>query len=420
MEYGCIGERLGHSFSAEIHRALADYQYEIREIAPDALDEFMIKRDFHGINVTIPYKERVIPHLDEIDEMARAVGAVNTIVNRDGRLCGYNTDVYGMTRLIKRIGLELAERKVAILGTGGTSRTAHAVAEMLGAREILTVGRCAREGAIDYDTLSRCHGDVEILINTTPCGMFPYPNGNERIAATAVDVSRFPQLCGVVDAVYNPLRTRLILEAKARGIAAEGGLFMLVAQAVRACEIFLGRDLPANTCERVFTQILRQKENIVLIGMPACGKTTVGGMLAETLGRELVDADALIEERAGMRIPEIFEREGETAFRDLESRVIEEQIADRNGLIVATGGGAILRECNLNALRRNGWLCFLDRPLEALCPTSDRPLASTVAAIEARYRERYAKYCAAADCRIDAVGTPDSVVSAIRKELDLI
>lgn len=417
MEYGCIGEHLGHSFSAQIHPLLADYQYEIREIAPDALDKFMTERDFCGINVTIPYKERVIPHLDEIDDMARAVGAVNTVVNRAGRLCGYNTDVYGMTRLIERIGLRLGGKKVAILGTGGTSRTANAVARMLGAGEILTVGRSGREGVIDYDTLYRLHADVEVLINTTPCGMFPYPNGSARIAAVAVDVSRFPRLCGVVDAVYNPLRPRLVLDARARGIAAEGGLFMLVAQAVRACEIFLGKDLPKDTCERVFSLILRQKENVVLIGMPSCGKTTVGGLLAEALGRELVDVDALIEARAGRSIPEIFERDGETAFRDLESWVIEEEIADRNGLIVATGGGAILRQCNLDALRRNGCLFFLDRPLEALCPTSDRPLASSAEAIRARYHERYAKYCAAADCRIDAAGDPDSVVAAIRKEL---
>lgn len=420
MEYGCIGEHLRHSFSAEIHRELADYQYEIREIAPDALDAFLTERSFCGINVTIPYKERVIPHLDEIDGMARAVGAVNTIVNRDGRLCGYNTDVYGMTRLIERIGLDLGGKKVAILGTGGTSRTARAVADRLGAATVLTVGRSARKGVIDYDTLYRLHADTEILINTTPCGMFPYPNGNERIAAAAVDVSRFPRLCGVVDAVYNPLRTRLILDAQARGIAAEGGLFMLVAQAVRACEIFLGKDLPSDTCERVFMRILREKENLVLIGMPASGKTTVGGLLAQMSGRPLVDSDGLIVRAAGKSISDIFAQEGEGAFRDLESRVIEEEIADRNGLIVATGGGAILRERNLDALRRNGRLYFLDRPLEALCPTDDRPLASTADAIRARYEERYGRYLAAADCRIDASGSPEAVADAIRKEFHLL
>lgn len=419
MEYGCIGEHLRHSFSAEIHRELADYQYEIREIAPDALDAFLTERPFCGINVTIPYKERVIPHLDEIDGMARAVGAVNTIVNRDGRLCGYNTDVYGMTRLIERIGLDLGGKKVAILGTGGTSRTARAVADRLGAATVLTAGRTAREGVIDYDTLYRLHADTEILINTTPCGMFPYPNGHDGIVAAAVDVSRFPRLCGVVDAVYNPLRSRLILDAQARGIAAEGGLFMLVAQAVRACEIFLGKDLPSDTCERVFMRILREKENLVLIGMPASGKTTVGGLLAQMSGRPLVDSDELIVRAAGKSISDIFASEGETAFRDLESRVIEEEIADRNGLIIATGGGAILSESNLDALRRNGRLYFLDRPLEALCPTDDRPLASTADAIRARYEERYGRYCAAADCRIDASGSPEAVADAIRKEFHL-
>ena len=419
MEYGCIGEHLSHSFSAEIHRELAGYSYEICEVASDALDAFLTERRFRGINVTIPYKERVIPHLSEIEETARAIGAVNTIVNRDGKLCGYNTDFYGMQRLIEHIGLSLLEKKVAVLGTGGTSRTARAVASALGAGCVLSVGRRAGEGVIDYETLYRDHADVEILINTTPCGMYPYPNGNETIAAAAVDVSHFPNLCGVVDAVYNPLRSRLVLDAKARGISAEGGLYMLVAQAVRACEIFLDHPLPADTCDRVYHRILREKENIVLIGMPASGKSTVGQLLADALGREFLDSDACIIEAAGRPISEIFLQDGEPAFRNLESAVIERRIADRNGLVVATGGGAILRDSNLDALRRNGRLVFLDRPLRDLLPTLDRPLASSAEAIQRRYTERYPRYCSSADCRIDVQGDAAWVVQTIRKEFKL-
>ena len=420
MEYGCIGEHLKHSFSAEIHRELADYRYEIQEIEPDRLKDFMTARDFRGINVTIPYKEKVIPYLYEIDEMAKEIGAVNTIVNRDGKLYGYNTDFYGMKTLILHLGLELCGKKVAILGTGGTSRTARAVAKSLGAASVLVVGRQAREGVIDYDCLYREHADVEIVINTTPCGMYPYPDGNETVSATAINVSAFQSLCGVVDAVYNPLRPQLVLDAKQRGVAAEGGLLMLVAQAVRACEIFLGTSFPQNTCERIWNRIRQEKENIVLIGMPACGKSTVGKLLAGSLGRELYDMDAMIEEKEGKRISEIFANEGETYFRDLESDLIKQELAQKNRLVISTGGGAILRESNLNALRRNGRIYFIDRPLCALFPTQDRPLASSADAIRARYEERYDRYCTAADCRVDAKGNAASVADAIRKDFEQV
>jgi len=420
MEYGCIGEHLKHSFSAEIHRALAGYSYEICEVASDALDRFLTERRFRGINVTIPYKERVIPHLFAIDDMARAIGAVNTIVNRNGKLYGYNTDFYGMRRLIEHVGLSLRGKKVAVLGTGGTSKTARAVARALDAGCVLSVGRKAGEGVVDYDTLYRDHADVEILINTTPCGMFPYPNGNESIAAAAVDVSRFPNLCGVIDAVYNPLRSRLVLDASARKIPAEGGLYMLVAQAVRACEIFLDASLPPDTCDCVYNKILHEKENIVLIGMPASGKSTVGRLLADALGREFLDSDDLIVNEAGRPISDIFQQDGEAFFRDLEGDIIARRIADRNGIVVATGGGAILRDSNLDALRRNGRIIFLDRPLADLLPTPDRPLAASAEAIRQRYEERYDRYCAAADCRIDVTGDAEWVARAVRKELNLL
>lgn len=410
MQYGLIGERLGHSFSKVVHGYLADYDYELCELSRDALGEFMESRAFRAINVTIPYKGDVIPYLSYIDPEAERIGAVNTIVNRDGRLYGYNTDFYGMTALIERLGLAVSGKKVVILGTGGTSRTATAVAQALGAREIVRVSRTARNGAVDYAALYERHADAEILINTTPVGMYPNPD------ATPVKLQELPMLEGVVDAIYNPLRTKLVLEARARGIAAEGGLYMLIAQAVRACEIFLDKKFDADTCARVHDAILAQKENLVLVGMPASGKSTVGKRLAEVLDRRFYDMDTCIETRAGRRISEIFATDGEGVFRDLETQVLKEELAQRNGLVIATGGGAILRDENVEALRQNGRLYFLDRPLSDLLPTSDRPLASSVEAIEQRYKERYHRYCAVADRRIDVRGTPEDVAETIRKD----
>ncbi len=410
MQYGCIAERLGHSFSREIHAHLADYAYELCEIAPDALEEFLTARDFCGINVTIPYKERVIPYLSEIDEEARMIGAVNTIVNRGGRLCGYNTDFYGMSALIGRLGLCLAGKKVAVLGSGGTSRTACAVAKAMGADRILRVSRTAKADAIDYEALRTEHADIQILINTTPCGMYPHPD------AAAVDVADFLALEGVIDAVYNPLRPKLVMEARARGIPAEGGLYMLVAQAVRASEIFLDIQYPKEIVERVYQKMLAQKENIVLVGMPGSGKSTVGALLAARLGRPFLDTDDLIVARAGKPISEIFSEVGEVGFRDLESRVIAEEAAQVSGAVIATGGGAILREENVRALKRGGKLYFLDRPLKELLPTPDRPLASSSEAVTRRYEERYHRYCHVADCRIAVTGTAAEVADNIEKD----
>lgn len=414
MKYGCIGEHLGHSFSAEIHRLLSQNPYEIREVARDALNGFMNERDFCGINVTIPYKEDVIPHLCWMSEQAEQIGAVNTIVNRAGKLYGYNTDFFGMGALIRRVGGELCGKKVAVLGTGGTSRTAVAVANAMGAREILRVSRTEKDGCIPYEVLYKKHADVEFIINTTPCGMFPSPN------AKPVEVSLFPKLTGLIDAIYNPLRPQLVLDAKERGIPAEGGLYMLVAQAVKASEIFLDCTYSRQTVEQVYHSVLRQKENVVLTGMPASGKSSVGKRLAELLNREFFDLDEQIVKMAGCSIPEIFANEGEDAFRELEACVLREQLAQKNGIVLATGGGAILRDENITQLRRNGRLYFLDRPLQMLLPTEDRPLASSAEAIKKRYEERYARYCATADCRIDGAGSVEDVAQCIRKDFEAL
>ncbi|MBR6594142.1 MAG: shikimate dehydrogenase [Clostridia bacterium] len=409
MEYGLIGERLGHSFSADIHRELGGYGYELREIAREALGGFMENADFKGINVTIPYKEAVIPYLHSIDGGAAAIGAVNTVVKRHGKLYGYNTDFMGMKALLERIGADPKGKKTLILGTGGTSKTAVAVVKAMGGTEIYRVSRSGAEGAVTYEQAYSEHSDSALIINTTPVGMYPKAEGYP------IDVSAFTGLKWVADAVYNPLRTRLVQEAREQGAVAGGGLYMLVAQAVFASELFLDRSYAAGTVERIYEKLLSSKENIVLIGMPASGKSTVGALLAARLGRALVDTDALVVEHAGMDIPTIFEREGEASFRDRETEGVKEA-GLMSGAVIATGGGAVLREENVSALKQNGRLYFLDRPLDMLMPTEDRPLSRSRETLERRYKERYGIYSSVADCRIDNSTTADAAVEMIEKE----
>ncbi len=409
MKYGLIGEKLGHSYSKIIHEALG-CEYELCEVAKENFEDFAKARDFKAVNVTIPYKETIIPYLYYIDAQAEKIGAVNAVVNREGKLYGYNTDFYGMKLLIEKIGVPLKDKKVIILGTGGTSKTASAVAESLGAKEVLRVSRSGKDGAVTYDELYEKHSDAEFLTNTTPSGMYP------NIFDTPVDISRLPKLSGVLDAIYNPLRTPLVLAAKERNIPAEGGLYMLVGQAVRASEIFLDKEYSESTLPGIYESLRREKENIVLIGMPASGKSTVGKLLSERLGRELVDTDELIVKKAKMEITEIFKNFGEKYFRDLESQVIRE-VSAKNSIIIATGGGAILRGENVSALKLSGKLFFIDRPLHKLIPTDSRPLSSDRAAIKKRYAERYDIYCASADVHIDADCEAEKVAEKIGKSI---
>lgn len=406
MKYGCIGERLGHSFSKEIHSLLADYPYELYELAPEELDEFARAKNFTAINVTIPYKEKIIPHLFEIDAHARAIGAVNTVVNRGGKLYGYNTDFYGMEQLLRHANVEIRGKKVVILGTGGTAKTAMAVCKAHGAASAISVSRTKKEGCIDYGELYSGHTDAEVIINTTPVGMFP--SGDSE----PTDIRRFPRLSGVIDAIYNPLRTKIVRAANARGIAAEGGLYMLVAQAVRASEIFLDTKYPEGTVDRVYGKILAEKENIVLIGMPSSGKTTVGKILAHKSAKKLIDTDEEIKAREKREISEIFEKYGEAGFRSIESRVIADA-SSQSGVILATGGGAVLSEDNIDRLRANGKIYFLDRPLCLLAPTLDRPLTSSRDALEKKYKERYPLYLSSCDVRIISDGTAEDTANKI-------
>ena len=410
MDYGCIGEHLGHSFSRIIHSRIGRYDYELLELAPKDLPSFLEHRDFRGINVTIPYKQAVIPYLHDMSPRARRIGAVNTVINREGRLYGDNTDFGGMQALLRKMGLHVSGGKALVLGSGGTSKTAAAVLESLGAGEIVRVSRSGKEGAVTYEQARSDHRDARLIVNTTPCGMYP------DIFGQPVGLDCFPALQGVADAIYNPLRSRLVLDARQRGLKAEGGLYMLVAQAVLAAELFTDQPLPAGETDRIYRQLLAEKENLVLIGMPGCGKTTVGRLLAGKLGRELVDVDELIVRQAGCSISDIFAAEGEAAFRHLEAEIIT-GLSGVGGRVIATGGGAVLRRENVVNLSLNGRLIFLDRPPDQLTPTADRPLADAEDKIIRLYRERYLVYRSAADQTVKVEGTPEAVVKTILRSI---
>lgn len=411
MQYGCIGEKLTHSFSKDIHSKFNSYDYELLEIPKHKLEEFMLKKDFKAINVTIPYKQEVIPFLDFISDTAKKIGAVNTVVNKGGKLYGYNTDFAGMRALIERQKIGIEGKKVLILGSGGTSKTAKAVAESMGASECYRVSRSKSEDCITYEEAKIYHNDAEVIINTTPCGMYP------NIKGAAVDIEDYKNLEGVVDAVYNPLCSNLVVKAKSKGINAVGGLYMLVAQAIFAAEHFLDKKIEKLVIEQIYSEILAEKRNIVLTGMPSSGKTTIGKLLSEKLGMKFIDTDEEIVKREGKPISDIFSLLGESGFRDIEAAVIAEVSAFQN-TIISTGGGAILRQENIFNLAKNGRIYFIDRPLEALIATEDRPLSSNPDDLKKRYNERYDIYRSTADKIIENKTTAEAAAELIKEDFE--
>ena len=394
MKYGLIGEHLGHSFSKEIHESISDYIYDIHEVAKEDLDTFMKNKDFLGINVTIPYKEKVIPYLDYIDDSAKLIGAVNTIVNKDGKLFGYNTDFLGLRDLIVKSKIDVRNKKVVILGNGGTSKTAKAVLQSLNASNILITALEPINDEISYEELNSKHLDCDVILNATPVGMYP------KCDDSLIDVTRFKKLTGVIDVIYNPLKTRLCQTATSNNIKACNGLYMLVGQAVYASSIFKDKKINPNVIDKVYNKILKQKQNIVLIGMPSCGKSTIGKKLAEKLKKDFIDIDKEIEKEIGTSIQTYIETNGENAFRDLEEEVTK-KVSKGNNLVISTGGGVIKRSQNITRLKQNGIICFIDRPLELLKPTASRPLTNDFEKLKKTFEERYNIYMSSADIVVE-------------------
>ena len=412
-KYGCIGKKLTHSFSREIHSRLADYEYELIELSEEELNTFLSEKNFEAINVTIAYKEKVIPYLDCVSDVADRIGAVNTVVNRDGKLFGYNTDYYGMKALIEKTGVDIKNKKVLVLGTGGTSKTACVLANDMGSSEVLAVSRSKKNGCITYDEAKELHSDAHVIINTTPSGMYP------DCDAKPVDISFFHSLEGVIDAVYNPLCTSLVLDAKSQGIKTSGGLYMLVMQAVYAVERFLDTKISVETADEVFSSVLASKENIVLTGMPGSGKSTLGRII-NSYGFRFIDTDEEIEKKCECKIKELICKKGEEYFRNLESEVIKE-VSTENGCVISTGGGAVLRQYNIECLKRNGKLFFIDADIKRLNVTDDRPLSDTYEKLCKLYSERQGIYRSTADVIVPDMDTPESEAEYIlTKRLELI
>ena len=399
MKCGLLGRKLGHSYSPQIHAHLGDYPYDLFEKEPEEVEEFLRNGDFTAINVTIPYKQTVIPFCAELSPMARRIGAVNTIVRRpDGSLMGHNTDYFGFLSTVRRTGLDPSGKKVLIIGSGGASKPAIAVMEELGAN-VTVISH--KENT--PETLSR-HSDCAVLVNATPVGMYP------NVGVSPVDLSLFPHLEGVIDMIYNPARTKLLLDAEARDLVAENGLWMLVAQAKEAAEWFTGRPIDDGVIETLPRQQKRQMENIILIGMPGCGKSTVGKLLAQRLGRSFVDADSRIVDAAGMSIPEIFAHSGEDGFRQIETQVLSD-LGMRSGLVIATGGGCVTRERNYPLLHQNGTCVWLTRDLAKL-PTDGRPL-SQKGKLEQMYQIRKPLYERFSDVTVHNDASPEECAAAI-------
>lgn len=408
MSYGLIGEHLSHSFSPEIHRELTEgaYDYRLIELAPSELDPFLSAKSFDGINVTIPYKQAVMPYLDEIAPEAVKIGAVNTIVRRGNRLVGCNTDYYGFRCLLDRLDEPIQDASVLILGNGATSKTVAAVCSDLGASSIVGV---SRRGSPTFDELERFK-DVQVIINTTPVGMYPKPD------QTLIQPSAFSMCRTVVDVIYNPLASQLIQNASAAGIRAGNGLPMLVAQAKAAAEIFLKQEIPQQTLEKTLQTIDSKFRNVVLVGMPGSGKSTVGRLVAERLGKPFVDIDEEICQAVGMSIPAFFEQKGEPAFRSVE-RELTAKFGGMSGQVISSGGGSVMDETNRRSFRYNGIIVYLERDLKSL-PLQGRPVSQRAASLEKLFEERHPVYRALADLVIDNNGPLKETVDQIADSLE--
>ena len=405
MQCGLLGRKLGHSYSPQIHGQLASYNYSLFEKEPEELEGFLKNGNFVGLNVTIPYKKDVIPFLDQLSPVARRLGAVNTIVRRgDGSLVGHNTDYFGFRYLVHQSGLDVSGKKVLVLGSGGASNTAVAALQELGARVVII----SRSGENNYGNL-HLHANASVIVNTTPVGMYP------NTGVSPIDLGCFPQLEGVLDVVYNPARTQILLDAENRGLVAMNGLWMLVAQAKESAEWFSGETIPDSRITEIHAALRAQMENIILVGMPGCGKTTIGRLLARETGKQFVDADEALEARVGRKITDIIPTDGEAAFRCLETETLAE-LGKQSGFVIATGGGCVTQERNYPLLHQNGTILWLTRALDKL-PTEGRPLSQT-GKLQQMLATRQPMYRRFADAVIENDGTVEETLAQIRAALE--
>lgn len=402
QKFGLIGKTLKHSYSKKIHALLGDYPYEMHEIAPEQVGAFVLNCRLNAFNVTIPYKKDVIPYLDEIDERALLIGAVNTVVKRDGKIKGYNTDFDGMVYMLSRAGITLKDKNVLILGSGGTSNTAQAVSKSLGAKNVSVL---SRTGQINYENYKEKVPETQVVINTTPVGMFP------ENYTCKIDLDAFPMLSGVADAVYNPALTLLLYQAKKRNLPYTNGLPMLVAQAKYALELFIDKKVSDSVIEPIISELEREKTNIVLVGMPGSGKTSVGQKLASELSMQFIDTDELIVKRENRDIPQIFKDSGEEYFRKVESEVLRE-VGTLSGKIISTGGGVIKNVENYFPLKQNSAIFWINRDVEKLV-TDGRPLSKDLETVKKLYLERKDAYTAFADVKVDNNGDINDTVKGV-------
>ncbi len=407
MKYGLIGNPLGHSWSPEIHQLLAGIPYEKKVLQEEELHDFFAKRDFQGINVTIPYKEAVIPYLDEIDDSAKEIGAINCIVNEGGKLKGYNTDCSGCRKMLESNGIDPCGKRVAILGSGGAAKAVVvAIRQMKGIPVI--VSRHPDETMISYEELYARASEFQMIVNATPVGMKP------DCDKCPVDIAVFEHLEAVVDIVANPLMTRLLFTARMRGIPCCGGFEMLVRQAAEADVLFTGTAVDEETIDRCMRKLLCARRNIVLIGMPTSGKTTLAEMIASHTGRPLLEMDEVLVDRLGMSIKECFAQYGESYFRKMETELAKD-LRYKEGIVISTGGGIIKNEENMRYLHENGIVIAIDRDPSLLYPTDSRPLSSNEEAVRALYEERKYLYQKYSDIVVDNNGSLQDTFDEIMK-----
>ena len=403
MKCGLLGKKLGHSYSPEIHALLGDYAYVLFEKTEEELPGFLKTGPWDGLNVTIPYKKAALPFCDTLSEDARRTGSVNTLVRRGGSIFGDNTDVAGFRALAENSGLSFGGKKALVLGSGGASAAVCAALEDLGARPTVI----SRKGEDNYGNLER-HLDARLIVNATPLGMFP---GN---GTSPLDPERFGACEAIFDVVYNPARTALMLRAEELGIPSFGGLRMLVAQARRSSEDFTGGTLPETVLDPIQRLLEKEMQNIILIGMPGGGKSTLGQRLSAITGRPFRDSDSLVEARTGRRVQDIIVQDGEDSFRMLETAALRE-LGKLSGQIISTGGGCITRTENYPLLHQNGIILWIRRDLNRL-PRTGRPLSQGGDLAEL-YRRREPLYRFFADAEIDNTGMPEE---SLRQILEVI